>query len=134
MIADPDDYRTDYGTRADPWFELVVPVLRRMGATEVVRRTSPRWRRSIERTLKDGIRPKQKEREQALEAAAVEFVREHFASEEDLGTRDAVARFLNETAPAGNRLCACGCGRAVRSPRARWFSEACRKRANRRST
>lgn len=90
---------------------------------------------AVDRANPQGRDPAETEgTEQALEAAAVEFVREHFASEEDLGTRDAVARFLNETAPAGNRLCACGCGRAVRSPRARWFSEACRKRANRRST
>ena len=133
VTAGPDDYRTDFGMRSDPWVELVVPVLGLMGASEVVHRTHPAWRRSIERIIKDEIRPKQREREKALTVAAVAYARERLGDSASAADRGVLSSFL-ETKGASFRLCACGCGRPVRSARAKWFDEACRKRAARRLT
>jgi hypothetical protein len=43
----------------------------------------------------------------------------------------ALAAFLAVPERAAARVCACACGLEVRSPRARWFSEAHRKRGGR---
>jgi hypothetical protein len=50
-VTDADEYRVGYGSRADRWSTLVVPVLREMGAPEVARRTT-RSRRAIERAIR----------------------------------------------------------------------------------
>ena len=39
VIIDPDDYRSQYGNRGDRWTELVLPILRELGAEEVMKRT-----------------------------------------------------------------------------------------------
>jgi hypothetical protein len=50
VITAPADYRTDYGSRADRWNSLVLPVLRAMGARELTERTGMS-RRAVERAL-----------------------------------------------------------------------------------
>ena len=39
VVVDPDDYRSRYGNRDNRWTELVPPILRQLGAKEVMRRT-----------------------------------------------------------------------------------------------
>lgn len=128
---DPAAYRTDYGTRADPWAELYLPVLRRMGTPEVVRRTNPAWRRSIERIMKDGHRPRAHSREQALITVVVAFARQDLEGSPPVPVEASLTAWLSGGVEAKPRLCACGCGRQVPSIRAKWFNEACRKRAGR---
>lgn len=130
VMRDPAEYRADYGTRADPWTELVVPVLRRMGAAEVAQRTSPAWRRSVERIVADGHRPKGRGREQVLTRAAAAFARDRLGGSTLADDVAVLAAYLDSDSPGAPRLCACGCGRELRG-RSRWFSEACRKRAGR---
>ena len=131
VVTDSRDYRTDYGTRAEPWAELVVPVLRRMGAVEVARRTDARWRRAIERVIEDGHNPRQAQRAEALIRVAADYARE-VVGQLDVVDDVPAMRALLASAPAPpRRLCACGCGLSVASQRARWFSEAHRKRAGR---
>jgi hypothetical protein len=131
VVTVPEDYRTDYGARGDPWTELVVPVLRRMGASEVVQRTNPAWRRSVERIIKDGHQPKERSRAQLLMAIAAAFTREHPDEPALVDDAAALAKYLDSGDLVAPRLCACGCGRPVLSRRAKWFSEACRKRYRR---
>jgi hypothetical protein len=130
---DPAGYRTDYGSRADPWAGLVVPVLRRMGASEVAQRASPGWRRSIERIIEDGHQPKSRDREAILTEVAVEHAREHIGGGTHPDTAAALAAYLDRLDGPAVTLCACGCGLPARSARARWYSDAHRKRATRRS-
>ena len=130
VASDSREYRADYGMRSDPWVGLVVPVLERMGVGDVVRRTDPAWRRWIEQIIKDGNRPKRQERRQALTQAAVAFAAERMPNF-DGNAEGVLQALLNEAGDAPRRLCACGCGMAVQSSRAKWYSEACRKRASR---
>jgi hypothetical protein len=131
VVTDQEDYRTDFGLRVDPWATLIVPVLRRMGATEVVRRTNPAWRRSVERVIEDGHRPRQGEREAALTAAVVAYATTRVGAGAVGDELSVLAAFLSVPARAAARVCACGCGLEVRSPRAKWFSEAHRKHSGR---
>lgn len=130
--TEPSDYRTEFGEREDPWNALVVPTLKRMGAVEVVNWTHVTWRRSIERILRDGHRPKSALRERTFVAVALGFARDRLgdASRED--GLAALADYLALPELALGRLCNCGCGQPARSPRALWCSEAHRKRAGRR--
>ena len=130
IVTETDDYWSDYGTRAERWDALIVPALERMGTAEIVRRTNPTWRRSVERILEDGHRPKQVQRERTLTGVAVVFAREHVPSDglDDLGVLAALLEL-----PGVDRRCACGCGLPA-SGRSRWFSEAHRKRARRRGS
>jgi len=52
-VTRPEEYRTDYGERADRWSLLLVPVLREMGAAKVAELTGFS-RRAIERALRTG--------------------------------------------------------------------------------
>lgn len=118
VVADPADYRTDYGVRADPWSELVLPVLREMGAAVATQRTDRTWRRSIERIINDGHRPRSTEREQVLTIIA----------KAELAARAGDSR---ASASVEARFCRCGCGQQLQSVRAKWFSDAHRKAAGR---
>jgi hypothetical protein len=131
VVTDQKDYRTDFETRVDPWATLLVPVLKRMGVAKVVRRTNPTWRRSIERILEDAHRPKSRKRGAALKAAAMAYAAPHVESGAASEEPSALAAFLAVPERAAAHLCACGGGLVVQSPRAKWFSEAHRKRASR---
>jgi hypothetical protein len=50
-VTNPEEYRTEYGERADRWSLLVVPVLREMGAANVAELTGIS-RRAVERALR----------------------------------------------------------------------------------
>jgi hypothetical protein len=130
VLSDAADYRSDFGTRADTWETLVLPVLRRMGAREVAARTHPTWRRSVERSMATGSRPKSASRRAAIESVAVDFAREQLGelAGADLGVLQTYLAADQSDRP----VCACGCGRTVRSSRSRWYSDACRKRSQRR--
>jgi hypothetical protein len=128
LITDESDYRTDYGTRAEVWETLVVPVLQRMGVAEILRHADPSWRRSVERILLDGHRSRQAGRERTLTGLAVAFARTQI---QDEGLDDLTALGACLERPLKNRLCACGCGHAA-TGRSKWFSDAHRKRLRRR--
>jgi hypothetical protein len=131
LVTDQEDYRTEFGTRVDPWTALVVPVLRRMGASEVVRRTNPAWRRSVERVIRDGHRPKSQERATTISAASVAYASTRVGPGAPGDELSVLAAFLSVPERAPAPVCACGCGLEVPSPRAKWFSEAHRKRTDR---
>lgn len=42
ITYDPDDYRSNYGNRGDRWSQLVLPILRSLGAEEVMKRSGRR--------------------------------------------------------------------------------------------
>jgi hypothetical protein len=129
---DPRSYRAEFGMRQDQWASLVVPMLRRMGAIELIRLTDPSWRRSIERSLADGHRPRSEERMRVLSDLALTHARTEVGADSSADITGVMRAFL---AQAGEpRLCACECGTPVQSPRARWFNEAHRKRASRRQS
>jgi hypothetical protein len=50
-VTSPEEYRTDYGERSDRWSQLVLPVLRQMGASKVSQLASVS-RRAVERALR----------------------------------------------------------------------------------
>ncbi len=131
VVVDPMDYRTDFGLRVDPWGTLVVPLLRRMGAAEAVRRTKVAGRRSIERIIKDGHQPKSAERVAALTSVATGFAREHIQASTSVDDAAAMTAWLGLPDAPHAHLCACGCGLPARSARARWYSDAHRKRGSR---
>lgn len=131
VVTAADEYRTDYGTRKDPWAELVVPVLRQMGASEVVQQTNPPWRRAIERTISDGHLPKSAHRCRILEEAAIAFAREVTDLGAAASPTDVMTELLASPPPRHLPLCACGCGLQVRSSRATWYADAHRKRSER---
>ena len=115
-ITDPADYRADYGSRADPWAELVVPVLQRMGASEVVQRTRPGWRRSIERVIKDGHKSKSDGRTKALTQAAISYARDATGRPGELGRGQRSADFLPRPQCAVRRKCAVAAGSSCPGP------------------
>lgn len=135
VVTEVSEYRTDFGTRADPWNELFVPVLRRMGAAEVVRRTNRAWKRSVERIIRDGHRPKSAERERTLVGVAVGHAKRATATSPGRTRADVevLRQYLARNDEREICLCACGCGLRLESIRRKWFNEAHRKRASRRS-
>jgi hypothetical protein len=71
-VEAPEEYRTDYGARADRWSTLVVPVLRVMqdalGSVEMSKRIGVH-RRSLERVLgAERVRPRASTRKRYLDA------------------------------------------------------------------
>jgi hypothetical protein len=131
VVVDPTEYRTEFGSRADPWTELVLPVLRAIGTTEIVARTSGAWRSSIERALSRKVTSRRKVelRDIAATYAAERLKLDGIAP----GADELVTLADFQRLGLGQRLCNCGCRRAVPSSRSRWYSDACRKRADRHS-
>jgi hypothetical protein len=71
-VLEPGDYQTTYGSRVDPWSDLVLPVLREIGARALAEQTGFKIR-SIYDVLNRGVRPHQRRRvvyeERAIERA-----------------------------------------------------------------
>jgi hypothetical protein len=135
-VVDSAEYRVDYGERSDRWSTLVVPILRRMGAEVVAKRTG-RSRSAVERAIreKDPTQPHPPTKALYIRAAAewaAELLRalgieptQHalgviYCYRRELGTSEIVQR------------CHCGCGFPVPPGHRKWYSEAHRKWAERR--
>jgi hypothetical protein len=135
-VADAGEYRTDYGTRADRWRTLVLPVLRQirdaLGTAEMSQRVRVH-RRSLERVLgSEAVMPHASTRMRYLEAAwdwcSPQLVQAGWTPSRDrLGTVWCYQRHL---AYRLVRTCLV-CGRPIGHALARYCSEACRKRAYR---
>jgi hypothetical protein len=133
VITAPADYRTDYGTRADRWRFLVLPVLRAIGARVLAERTGMS-RRAVERALR---RQKPTEPHAATKAlyvrAAAEWVADRLPvdalgrSPHPLGTIYRFRRQFGKAVPT----CQCGCGFPLPLGHRKWYSDAHRKKAHR---
>jgi hypothetical protein len=133
-VTDPREYRTDYGVRGDRWDSLVVPVLRRIGASMVAEQTG-RSRSSVERAIRENnpTEPHASTRALYIRAAA-EWVA---STLRDLGIEPARhplgTLYCYERRVIGGALtCRCGCGLPLPSGHLKWYSESHRKRAERR--
>jgi hypothetical protein len=118
-IADPHDYRTDYGRRDDEW-RLVLAAIDRIGAATIARRAGVH-RRTIER-YRAGATPHPRTRIGVTHAVAHEAARQ---LDDQTGSPHALIAQLLDNRP---RVCECGCGRPLPPGRRRWFEDACRQR------
>jgi hypothetical protein len=129
-VTDLPDYRTDYGTRADRWRTLVVPILQRMGASAVAKRTG-KSRRAVERAIREKnptdphsftkalyIRAAAEWAAESLRALGIEPARH------PLGSLYCYWRKTSISLP----MCMCGCGLPLPPAHRKWYSDAHRKR------
>ena len=134
VVTEAAEYAANFGFREDPWDALVIPVLRRMGVSAVVKQTSPSWRRSIQRMVAGDhpSRPRRR-RKDVLTRVAADHARQQLADrgiEANDKPSTCLAEYLRQS-PDPPRLCRCGCGMEIPG-RATWASSACRKRIARR--
>lgn len=128
-VTEPSEYRSDYGSREDPWRVLVVPVLRTMGAA-VAASAAGCSRRAVERGVREhqATVPRGPTRARLVDVAS-HWARSELGAAAPEGDLACLYSFLNRAMRI--RTCACGCGRELRRGRRMWWSEACRKRATR---
>jgi hypothetical protein len=136
-VEDTDEYRTDYGARADRWRALVVPVLRQMRDDLGTRSLSERigvHRRSLERVLSPrAALPHSTMRSHYLDAVS-EWCSLPLRQAGRLPGQDRIGVvwcYQQHVAPNLIRTCRV-CGRPLRHPLARYCGQTCRKRAYRR--
>jgi hypothetical protein len=135
VVTEPSGYRNDYGTRADPWDELILPVLKDMGVKGIIGHRIPKT--TAYRVLAESRRPRTATRDR-LQAAAAEFARERLA-EWDITAPSAdlavLAAYRSERQPRGESSRRCQwCGEPIPASAradARYHSDACRQAARR---
>jgi len=81
-VTDKGEYRNDYGSRGDPWDQLILPVLKDMGAANLIAHGIPSA--TAYRALSEPRRPRPATRSR-LQAAAATFATERL-TERDLAT------------------------------------------------
>jgi hypothetical protein len=134
---DPSDYRTEYGSRAERWKFLAVPVLRHMqaqlGTDDLAARVGVH-RRSIERVLRrvDPSIPHTPTRRRYLDTASA-WVAPQLLERGILPGRDLYgALWCHSKHVLGASLRVCQvCGRPLLHPLAKYCGERCKKRAYR---
>jgi hypothetical protein len=128
VVVDPIEYRTEFGARVDPW--PTRPPGSAGDGHEGDRCANVRQVAELDRAGAE--REGDARRKAELTSAAAGYARERLSENNVSSPADDLIT-LAEFRPfgLGSRLCACGCGRAAPSPRSRWFSDACRKRAAR---
>jgi hypothetical protein len=135
-VEDTEEYRTEYGARADRWRMLVVPVLRQirdaLGPKEMSERVGVH-RRSLERVLgTDGVMPHASTRKSYLDVVR-DWCSNQLAERDISVGPDRIGTvwcYQQHVAQELVRTCRV-CGRPVAHPLALYCSEACRKRASR---
>jgi hypothetical protein len=134
-VTDPATYRNDYGTRGDPWDELILPVLKYMGAASLIAYGIPSA--TAYRLLSQPRRPRSATRHQ-MQAIAVSFAREQL-TEWDLAPSSGDLKTLatyqtdRERRRETTRRCL-WCGQPMppgARADARYHSNACRQAARR---
>ncbi len=135
IIMKPEEYPSDYGTRVDEW-NLAKGALEDLGARRAAA-LSGVPQRTVQRAMRSsGLRLSAKTRERLIATAAT------YAQTELGGTEDECSWCLEvlhlyrsaQGRKGAQRVCTCGCGKALPTGRSKWFSEACRVRTHRRRT
>ena len=134
-VTDKGEYRNDYGTRSDPWYQLILPVLKDMGAASLIALGIPSA--SAYRALSEPRRPRRANRER-LQSAAVAFASERLTEcELAVASRapEVLAAYLGERERRGESARRCvWCGEPMppgTRADARYHSNACRQAARR---
>jgi len=139
-VTERDEYRTEYGSRADRWKFLAVPVLQAMkteiGSDGLAVRVGVH-RRSIERVLQrvDPSAPHASTRRRYLDAASA-YVGLRLREQGVMPGRDRFGSlwcFGSHTSPRLAVGCLV-CGRPVTHPLAKYCGKTCKKRAYRKRT
>jgi len=132
FVHDIDDVLTEYmDSRRDAWERLILPVLRDVPRTALMRATGMSAS-EIRRVLNQRVRPRRRRRAQ-LSGEAVALAREWFAACNVAAPRDdhaGLVAYLEARASRAPRACAL-CGEPIvgRSPRARYCSDSCKRKA-----
>ena len=134
-VTASSEYRNDYGTRGDPWKELILPVLTDIGAASLIAHRIPSA--TAYRVLSEPRRPRRATRDR-LQAAAVAFATERL-SEWELAVPshapEVLAAYLSERERRGENARRCvWCGEPM-PPGTRadalYHNNACRQAARR---
>jgi hypothetical protein len=135
QVTGPGEYRNDYGTRSDPWKDLILPVLKDMGAARIIAHGIPTA--TAYRTLSEPRRPRRANRER-LQAAAVAFASERLAEWQLAVPSPApavLAAYLDERERRGESTRRCAwCGEPMPTGAradSRYHNDACRQAARR---
>ena len=134
-VTDKGEYRNDYGTRGDPWEQLVLPMLNDMGAAMLIADGIPSA--TVYRLLSEPRQPRTATRDR-LQAAAATFATEQLGNwgvRAPSGDFQALAAYQTERERRGESARRClWCGQPMppgARADARYHSDACRQAARR---